>query len=72
MNEFETEHCSRSAEERDRESSEIIRITGTKKMPYFLLIYFNIKPLHVSSRLAVRHQEDQLCMNNNWYSHALY
>jgi len=30
-------------------------------MHYFLLIYFNNKPLHVSSRLAARHQEDQLC-----------
>jgi hypothetical protein len=28
---------------------------------YFLLIYFNNKPLNVSSRLAVHHQEDQLC-----------
>jgi hypothetical protein len=32
-------------------------------MPYFLLTYFNAKPLHVSSRLAVRHQEDQLCID---------
>jgi hypothetical protein len=27
----------------------------------FLLIYFSNRPLHVSSRLAARHQEDQLC-----------
>jgi len=39
-------------------------------MLYFLLIYFNNKPLHVSSRLAA-HQEDQLCINSSWYSHAL-
>ena len=30
-------------------------------MHYFLLIYFNNKPLHVSSMLAAHHQEDQLC-----------
>jgi len=40
-------------------------------MLYFLLIYFNSKPVHVSSRLAAHHQEDQLCINSNWYSHAL-
>jgi len=40
-------------------------------MHYFLLIYFNNKPLHVSSRLAAHHQEDQLCIDSNWYSHAL-
>ena len=40
-------------------------------MHYFLLIYFNNKPLHVSSRLAAHHQEDQLCINSNWYSHAI-
>ena len=40
-------------------------------MHYFLLIYFNSKPLHVSSRLAAHHEEDQLCINSNWYSHAL-
>jgi len=37
----------------------------------FLLIYFNSKPLHVSSRLAAHHQEDRLCINRNWFSHAL-
>ena len=49
-----------------------IRIIWTNKMDYFLLlvIYFNNKPLHVSSRLAVHHQEDQHCINSNWYSHA--
>jgi len=40
-------------------------------MHYFLLIYFNNKPVHVPSRLAAHHQEDQLCINSNWYSHAL-
>ena len=43
-----------------------IRIIWTNKMHYFLSIYFNNKPLHVSSRLPVRHQEDQLCINSNW------
>jgi len=36
-------------------------------MQYFLLIYFNSKPLHVSRRLAAHHQEDQLCINSNWH-----
>ena len=40
-------------------------------MHYFLLMYFNSKALHISSRLAALHQEDQLCINSNWYSHAL-
>ena len=39
-------------------------------MHYFLLIYFNSKPLHVSSILAAHHQEDQLCMDSNWCSRA--
>ena len=39
-------------------------------MHHFLLIYFNSKPLHVSSRLAAHHQEDQLCINSNWYRGA--
>jgi len=43
-------------------------MTCTNKMPYFLLIYFDIKPLHVSSRLAAHHQGDQLCVHNSWYS----
>jgi hypothetical protein len=34
----------------------------------FLLIYFNNKPLHVSSRLAVHHQENQLYINSRRYS----
>jgi len=42
-----------------------------QKTYYFTLIYFNNKPLHVSSRRAVRHMGDQLCINSNWYSHAL-
>jgi len=40
-------------------------------MDYFLLIYFNNKPLHISSRLAAYHQEDQLCINSYWYINAL-
>ena len=48
-----------------------IRITLTNKMRFFLLVYFNSKPLHVSSRLAAHHQEVLLCTNSNWYSHAL-
>jgi hypothetical protein len=35
------------------------------KMLFFLLIYFNSKPPHVSSRLAAHHQENQLCINSN-------
>jgi len=50
---------------------DMIQIVWTHKMHYFLLIYFNNKPIHVSSRLAAHHQEDQLCINSNWYSHAL-
>ena len=38
-----------------------MRIILTNKVHYFLLIYFNNKPLHVSSRFASDHQEDQLC-----------
>jgi len=38
---------------------------------YLLLIYFNNKPLHVSSRLAAHRQEDRLSINSSWYSHAL-
>jgi len=40
-------------------------------MHYLLLSYFDNKPLHVSSRLTARHQEDRLFINNIWYSHAL-
>jgi len=40
-------------------------------MHHFLLIYFSSMPLHVSRRLAAHHQEDQLCINSSWYSHAL-
>jgi len=40
-------------------------------MHYFLLIYFNNKPPHVSKRFAAHHQGDQLCINSNWYSHEL-
>jgi len=40
-------------------------------MHYFLLIYFNSKPLHVSSWHAAHHQEDQLRINTNRYGHAL-
>ena len=34
---------------------EEIHITWTNKMHYFLLIYFNSKPLHDSNRLAAHH-----------------
>jgi hypothetical protein len=34
-------------------------------------VNFNSKPLHVSSRLVAHHQEDQLCRNSSWCSHAL-
>jgi len=40
-------------------------------MHYFLSIYFNSKPLQVSSRLVAHHEEDQLCIESNLYSHAL-
>jgi len=40
-------------------------------MHYFLLIYFNNRSLHVSSRFAAEHQEDQHCTNSSWYSHAI-
>jgi len=40
-------------------------------MHYLLIVYFNKKPLHVSSRLAAHHQEDQLYMNSNRCSHGL-
>jgi len=33
-----------------------VRIIWTNKMHYFVLIYFNNKPLHISSRLAAHHQ----------------
>jgi len=35
-------------------------------MHYFLLIYFNNEPLHVSNRLAAHHQEDQHSINSSW------
>jgi hypothetical protein len=45
-----------------------LRITCTNQLHYFLLIYFDSKSLHVSSRFAAHHQEAQLCINSNWYS----
>jgi len=45
-------------------------IVWTNRIRYLLFIYFNNKPLHVSSRLAT-HQEDRLCTNSSWYRHAL-
>jgi len=33
--------------------------------------FFNRKLLHVSIRVPAHHQKDQLCVNSNWYSHAL-
>jgi hypothetical protein len=47
------------------------RTIWTNKMHYFILIYFNNNPLHVSSMLAVHQQETQLCINSSWYSYAL-
>ena len=41
------------------------------KINYFPLIYFNSKLLHDSKMLAAHHQESQLCVNSNWYSHVL-
>jgi hypothetical protein len=35
-------------------------------MHHFLLIYFNNKPLYVSSRLAAHHQEDQVASNSEF------
>jgi hypothetical protein len=35
-------------------------------MHYFLLIYFNNTPVHVSSRLAAHHQEGQLASNSEF------
>jgi hypothetical protein len=49
---------------------QLISITWTKKMHYFLLIYFNSRTLHVSSRLATHHQEVQPCINSKWYNHV--
>jgi hypothetical protein len=53
---------------RDFKSLLGILIIWTNWMHCLLLIYFNNSPLHVSSRLAAHHQEDQLCINSNWYS----
>jgi len=33
-------------------------------MHYILLIYFNSKPLYVSSRIDSHRQEDELCINS--------
>jgi len=43
-----------------------VRIIWTNKMHHFLLIYFNNKPVHVSSRLAAHHQEHQLASNSEF------
>jgi hypothetical protein len=48
----------------------VLRDISVQYMNCLLLIYFNNKTLHVSSRLAAHHQEDRLCINSNWYSHA--
>ena len=37
----------------------------------FSINYSNNKPPHISSRLPVHHQKDQLGINSNWYSNAL-
>jgi hypothetical protein len=49
-----------------------LRLTWTKKMHCFLLIYFIIKPLHVSNRLAAYYQEDQLCINSAWLYQLMF
>jgi hypothetical protein len=41
---------------------------GARYLSKNTVIYFNNKPLHVLSRLAAHHQEDQLCINSNWCS----
>jgi len=41
-------------------------------MHYLLPIYSNNKTLDVSSMLAAQYQEDQLRINSNWCSHALW
>jgi len=41
-----------------------VRTIWTNKMHYFLLVYFNNKDLHVSSRFAAHHQQDQLRINS--------
>jgi hypothetical protein len=71
----QSETYSRSAQNKGPIPQELLisnnthfRITWTNKMHYFLWIYFNNKPLHVSNRLGSHHQEDQLCINSNWYS----
>ena len=40
-------------------------------MHYFLLIYSNTKPLHVSSNLAAHHQEVQLCHHHHHHVHEV-
>jgi hypothetical protein len=37
-------------------------------MRYFLLLYFNSKPLHVSRSFVARHQAVLLCIYSSWYS----
>jgi hypothetical protein len=53
------------------QKDECNRIIWTNRMHYFVLIYFNNKPLHVSSRLAAHHQENRQYINSNWCRHAL-
>ena len=52
-------------------TSDFVPIIWTNKMHYFLLIYFNNKLPQVSSRFVARHQEVQLYINSNRYSHVL-
>ena len=59
---------------RIRRRSNLGLIFGGKKCVLWAgntVIYFSSKPLHVSSRFAAHHQEDQLCMNSSCYSHVL-
>jgi len=52
--------------------SKYIRRIWNKRTLHLLLIYFNNKPLYVSSRLDAHHQEVQLYINSNWYSQHTY
>ena len=40
-------------------------------MHFFSINFLHSQPLHVSSRRAAHHQEERLCINSIWYSHAL-
>jgi len=44
-----------------------ICVIRTNKMHFFLLIYFNNHPLHVSNRLTIHHQEVFYCICSIWH-----